>query len=286
MSTAIEEYSPTEAALAELSQRYKGVVYDVTIPTQLALAKAARNDIRGYRTALEKKRVQLKADVLERGRQIDGEAKRITAALSALEDPIEDQIKAEERRIEAERVAAEQAEAARIVAEEAARKKAEEDRLAAERAEIKRRQDELDRAERESREKREAEERASRQRIEEQERVARVAREAEEAKQREERERIAAEARAVEDKARAARLAEEEAQRKARAEQEAKAKAEREAREAVEREQARKAAEIDDSRAVLQKFVERFGHMPVYAEVVKAAKAALKVKQTVAKGAK
>lgn len=278
MTTSIVEYSATEAALAELSQRYKGVVYDVKVPTQLAAAKAARNDIRGYRTSLEKKRVELKADVLERGRQIDGEAKRITAALSALEDPIEDQIKAEERRIEVERLAAEQAELARIAAEEAARKKAEEGRIAAEKAEIARRQAELDKAERESRERREAEERESRRRIEEQEREARAKqeaadreakakREAEEAELAKERERVAAAAREVEEAQRKARLAEEERQRK-----------EREAQEAVAREERRKAAEAEDAQTLLRTFVERFGHMPLYAGVVKEAKLVLKAK--------
>lgn len=104
--TAIPEYTQTAAALAELSQRHKGVVYDVTQPKQMKLAKEARAEIRGYRTSLEKLRKEIKAPALERCRLIDSEAKRITEELVALEDPIDVQIKAEEGRVEAERAAA------------------------------------------------------------------------------------------------------------------------------------------------------------------------------------
>ena len=108
----IIEYRPTAAALAELGVRYKGVVFQVTETKGMADAKAARAEIRGYRTDLEKMRKELKADVLEKGRLIDGEAKRITTALEELEEPIYAQIKAEEARKEAERKAKEEAERA------------------------------------------------------------------------------------------------------------------------------------------------------------------------------
>jgi hypothetical protein len=108
----IIEYRPTAAALAELGGRYKGVVFQVDNTKGMADAKAARAEIRGYRTDLEKLRKELKADVLEKGRLIDGEAKRITLALEELEDPIDSQIKAEEARKEAERKAKEEAERA------------------------------------------------------------------------------------------------------------------------------------------------------------------------------
>ena len=257
MSTQIVEYSATEAALADLAQRYKGVVFDVSVPEQLQTAKVARNDIRGYRTALEKKRVELKADVLERGRLIDGEAKRITAALYALEDPIEDQIKAEERRKEGERLAAEKAEADRIIAEDAARKKAEEDRMAAERAEIARRQAELDKAERESRRKIEEQEREARVRQEVLDREARTKREAAEAATKAEAERVAVARREVEERERAARLADEERQRK-----------EREAQEAIAREALRKKNESLDGWAILSNFVKRYAKVEEFDDVV------------------
>ncbi len=115
-TTQIQEYSATEAALAGLAEKYKGVVYDVTKKEEMAAAKAARSEIRGYRTALEAKRVEIKAPALERCRLIDAEAKRITAALEALEEPIVAQIKIEEDRIAAEKEAAEAALRARVEA--------------------------------------------------------------------------------------------------------------------------------------------------------------------------
>jgi colicin import membrane protein len=102
VSTAIQEYSKTDAALADLTQRFKGMVYDVATPTGMQEAKVARAEIRGYRVDLEKVRVEIKAPALERCRLIDAEAKRITAVLVELEDPIDNLIKTEERRKERE----------------------------------------------------------------------------------------------------------------------------------------------------------------------------------------
>ena len=114
MTTAIQEYSQTEAALADLRQRYGNVVFDVATTKGMDVAKKGRAEIRGYRTALEIKRKEIKAPALERCRLIDDEAKRITAELVALEDPIDELIKAEEQRKERERLAKEQQERARI----------------------------------------------------------------------------------------------------------------------------------------------------------------------------
>jgi hypothetical protein len=103
--TSIAEYSETAAALALLRKNYQGVVYDVTVPKEMKVAKEARAELRTLRTSLEKKRVEIKAPALERCRLIDSEAKRITAELVALEEPIDVQIKAEEARAEAEKLA-------------------------------------------------------------------------------------------------------------------------------------------------------------------------------------
>lgn len=46
MTTAIEKYKPTEAALADLESRYKGIVFDVTLPKGMQEALAI-NDARG-----------------------------------------------------------------------------------------------------------------------------------------------------------------------------------------------------------------------------------------------
>lgn len=110
MTTSIAEYTPTEAALAELRGKYAAVVFDVTTGKGMQEAKAARAELRDYRVALEKKRVEIKAPALDRCRLIDTEAKRITAELCALEDPIDETIKAEEQRKEREKAAREQRE--------------------------------------------------------------------------------------------------------------------------------------------------------------------------------
>lgn len=102
MTTAIQEYSKTDAALAELASRYKGVVFDVTTTAGMQEARTARAELRGYRVELEKTRVEIKAPALERCRLIDAEAKRITAVLVDLEDPIDSTIKSEEKRKERE----------------------------------------------------------------------------------------------------------------------------------------------------------------------------------------
>lgn len=102
-ASPIVEYNATAAAIADLRSRYHGARYDCTTTAGLKQATAARAELRGLRVAIEAKRVELKAPVLERGKLLDSEAKRITAELVALEDPIDAQIKADEKRREEER---------------------------------------------------------------------------------------------------------------------------------------------------------------------------------------
>jgi hypothetical protein len=109
MTTQITEYSQTAAALEELRGRYAGVVYQVTTTKGLRAAKKGRAELRDLRVRLEKTRVQVKAPYLKQIRLIDGEAKSITRELIALEQPIDEQIKAEEARKEEARRAREEA---------------------------------------------------------------------------------------------------------------------------------------------------------------------------------
>lgn len=111
----IQEYNQTAAALSELRARYSRK-YDVSTTAGMAEAKEARAAVRGYRVALEKTRVEIKAPALERTRLIDAEARRITAELLAIEEPIDAAIKAEEQRKIEEKAAKERAEAARVEA--------------------------------------------------------------------------------------------------------------------------------------------------------------------------
>lgn len=115
MTYQIQEYNQTAAALSILREKYSGP-FDVSTSKGMTAAREARAEVRGYRVALEKLRVEIKAPALERTRLIDAEAKRITAELLAIEEPIDAAIKAEETRKAEERAAKERAEAARVAA--------------------------------------------------------------------------------------------------------------------------------------------------------------------------
>jgi len=112
-ASAVAEYNPIAAGLAECRQRYAGVVYDLRTTKGNDDARKARKELVTLRTSLESKRKELKAPLLAQAKLVDDEAKRITGELLALEEPIDAQIKADEKRREDERIAKEQAEAAR-----------------------------------------------------------------------------------------------------------------------------------------------------------------------------
>lgn len=114
--TEIAEYNQTAAGLAELRDQYRGATYEVTTAAGMAAAKAARAVLRGIRVELEKTRKEIKAPALQRCNLIDTEAKRITAELVELEEPIDAQIKAEEARREERRLEVERQERERLVA--------------------------------------------------------------------------------------------------------------------------------------------------------------------------
>lgn len=110
----IAEYSATAVALAALRGKYAGVVFDVTKPDEMKAAKAARRELTTLRVNLEAKRKELKEPALRRSQLIDSEARQIRTAIEELEDPIDAQITAEERRIEAEKAAKLKAEQDRL----------------------------------------------------------------------------------------------------------------------------------------------------------------------------
>lgn len=110
----IQEYSPLAAGLADLRHRFAGVVFDLSTTKGDKEARQARQELVKLRGTLEAKRKELKAPALERSRLIDDEAKRIAAEILALEQPIDEAIKAAEARKEAERLARAQAEQARL----------------------------------------------------------------------------------------------------------------------------------------------------------------------------
>lgn len=110
----ITEYSQTAAAIGELRQRYENVIFPVTTPAGMKDALAARKELRDLRVGLEKLRKEIKEPALKRCQLIDSEAKEITSHLTALEDPIDAQIKEEEQRKEKERAERERVERERV----------------------------------------------------------------------------------------------------------------------------------------------------------------------------
>lgn len=101
----IAEYSPADAAIAELRERYAGVIFPVDTKKGMEDAKDVRRKLVKLRTGLEALRKEIKEPALRRTQAIDAEAKAITAAIKAIEEPIDAQIKAEEQRIEDEKAA-------------------------------------------------------------------------------------------------------------------------------------------------------------------------------------
>lgn len=277
MNKEIVSYNPTKAALADLTARYKGLVFDVTTTKGMSEAKAAYREINAHSIALENARKKEKQESLEYGRFVDSEAKRIDDQLEAIRLPIKVQIETETKRAEREEAARVEAERLRILAEQQAAKDAEEKRMAEARAEIAKAQAELAKAAAEqariaaeSRAKIEAEERAARMKIEEEQRQERLARQAREEVERMKRQEEEARLKAERDKLEAERRAVEEAKRKEQAEAEAKAKAIRDAQEAEQREVRRKEAEKEDAKGMASLFRERYKHLPECAGVIAA----------------
>lgn len=114
VSGALVEFKNVDAGIAALREKHAGVVFDVATKTGMEAAKAARAEVRAPRLRVEQIRKEAKAPLLALGREIDAEARRITEALTAIEDPIDAQIKAEEERRERERQEAIQREAERV----------------------------------------------------------------------------------------------------------------------------------------------------------------------------
>src|SRR5690242_13239142 len=81
-----EKFAVTDDYLAEMREKATGLnclTADGYEQTRLAIA-----DCRTLRVRVEKTRKELKEDSLKYGRMVDAEAKRITAAIEAIENPL------------------------------------------------------------------------------------------------------------------------------------------------------------------------------------------------------
>lgn len=253
---ALVTYAVTEEQIAETNARYAALSCDT--PKGYEEVRLAIAEVRDARVAVEKRRVELKADALAYGRLVDSKAKELTAMLLEIEEPLKAKKQAvddEKARIRAEAEAAKRAAIEAEIAtrraeeEEKARlvREAEERRLAevraaleAERAKLAEAQAALEAARKAEEDRREAERKAEEERLAairraEEERLA-VERRAEEERQRAERAALEAERKAVAAAREAQERAEFERQAKLRAEREAAEKAERAKREATEAE--------------------------------------------------
>ena len=114
-SNQLVEYGVTDAALATLKDKY-AVVPDAATKEGYAEIKAGLKELTPLRTDVEKKRKELKADALEYGRKVDGEAKRITGVILELETPFKEAKKLQDEKEERIKQEALEKERARIAA--------------------------------------------------------------------------------------------------------------------------------------------------------------------------
>ena len=98
----VAEYNATTAALAALREKYF-VLPDANTDEGYDFIKAGIKELTGLRTKLEDARKREKAPYLQAGQIIDNEAKRITAELVQLEDPMKAAKKEVDDRVERER---------------------------------------------------------------------------------------------------------------------------------------------------------------------------------------
>lgn len=115
-------YSVTEVQLAAEAARCASLTFDS--PSAYEEGRLAIAGLRGTRTAIEERRVSLKAGILARGRKIDAVAKDLTARIEAIEEPLRTAKKLvddEAARVKAEKEAAKRAEVeAKVRAEQEA----------------------------------------------------------------------------------------------------------------------------------------------------------------------
>lgn len=194
-STLIE-FRKQDEVIAEIREKYTGMT---VAQHGYKAVRAARLELKTLRCSVENLRKDLKADVLERGRLIDAEAKRLTALLEPIENALAAEEKAEDDRKAAElqaiKEAAEKKLQARVDAvvslggtpELLVLRLMDEERFEAYLRDVKRESEAREQArliEEQERARREAEEEAERKRIQEA-RDAELARQQEELRQRE-----------------------------------------------------------------------------------------------------
>lgn len=263
MSAQLVTYDVSEAWISQTRTNFQDL--SAATPGGYEEVRLAIANVRDVRVAIEKRRVELKADALSYGRLVDSEAKRFTTLLLEIEDPLKakkaavDDVAARKKaEAEAEKIRAVEAEIAanraKQEAEARAVREAEEKRLADERAALaaerirlgqiqakidadrKAEQDRVAAARKAEQERLDAAAAAERTRIDAEREKLAAERRAEEERQRGEREKLEFDRRAIAADREAAERAEFERQSKARAEAEAAEKVEHDRIEKARRE--------------------------------------------------
>ncbi len=144
-TTELVKFDISEEQIARAGAKCQAMGFDT--PQRYEEGRKALADIRRIRVAVEKRRVDLKAEALAFGRKVDTRAKELTALLAAIEDPLAakkavvDDEKARIKR-EAEEALQREADAAALAARELeearirAEREAEEARIADDRARL------------------------------------------------------------------------------------------------------------------------------------------------------
>ena len=123
------KFSPSDAAIAKLSERYMPLTIAGIDDTEgFREVHSARMVCKNHRVDIEKTRKALKEDALKFGRIVDGEAKRLTALL----EPIETHLETEEKRVADEKERIKNAARLKLEAEAKVKREAEEARIKAE----------------------------------------------------------------------------------------------------------------------------------------------------------
>ena len=107
IDSQLKKYNVTDAALAEIRQRYGELtVHGPDDKAGYDAVKAAIANVRSIRTGIEKKRKELKDLALRYGRAFDDEAKRLTSEVSQIEERLKIEKERTDKEIEDKKNAA------------------------------------------------------------------------------------------------------------------------------------------------------------------------------------
>lgn len=107
INSQLKKYNVTDAAIAEIRQRYGELtVHGPDDKAGYDAVKAAIADVRSIRTGIEKKRKELKDLALRYGRAVDDEAKRLTSEVSQIEERLKTEKERTDKEIEDKKNAA------------------------------------------------------------------------------------------------------------------------------------------------------------------------------------